>query len=451
MLRHTPWAAFVLLLTACASEPGSSINGTDEDGGSIRPTPTADADESGDGQGDATSGEDSGDPADSGGNPDDGGGEADAGGPDDSDADTGESTDGEVRDAGDGNTGDGTDGSGDADGSGGSDAGAADAGDGADADPDGFGGVCGEDRATADNATLPVDLIWVIDGSPSMDDSIAIVEANLNTFTARIGASGLDYRVVIIGADREYCADARCFNEICVPPPLSAAPGCPDTNSSRFLHVREGVHSGDSIDLAIDNYADYQAFLRPGAIAHFVFVTDDNAGFGPGADEFMAFLESATAPGFPRVFVHSIVDTVVSSPGCGVFEPCSCGDEQGGEYMDISTRTGGLIQSICEPEWTPIFDALEERVIEGTALPCTFAIPEVDFRLAVDRVNVVLVDDAGARTPVPNVDSASDCGASPGWHYDNIAAPTAVELCPSACRGISGSVELEFGCSTVKL
>ena len=63
-------------------------------------------------------------------------------------------------------------------------------------------GTCATETAVPENGTRPVDIVWVIDGSPSMDDTIAIIEANVNAFAARIGASDLDYHVVLIGADR---------------------------------------------------------------------------------------------------------------------------------------------------------------------------------------------------------------------------------------------------------
>ena len=452
-MRCPLWMLFAtLLLNACSSAPGSEGIADSQEDGTIRPFPTdtaaeTDASQGGDVFEDSTSVTSTDADTD-----DQGAGDTDASGPDDASADTNAEPDSAVADtgAGDDTSDDTSDGTSDA-----TDGSASDAGDDADlADADtesGAGGVCGSDFATAENATLPVDMIWVIDGSPSMDDSIAIVEANLNAFAGRIGASGLDYRVVILGADRDYCADAQCFNEVCVPPPLSAAPGCPDTDSPRFRHVREGVHSSDAIDLTIEHYRDFQDFLRPGAIVHFVIVTDDDAGFGPGSEEFLAFLDTATAPGFDRVYVHSIVDLVDSPLSCGVFGECSCGAERGDEYIVISEATGGLVQSICEPEWTPIFDALEERVVEGTALPCTYELPEVDFGLVVDRVNVVLVSEDGVRSTLPNVDNAAACAGGEGWYYNTPVAPTSVELCAAACIGASGSVELEFGCNTVKL
>lgn len=108
---------------------------------------------------------------------------------------------------------------------------------------------CGEFSARARGAVEPVDIVWLIDASPSMVEEIALIEANLNDFADRISASGLDHHVVIVGADRDLCADGRCYFEICVPPPLSAAPGCPDTDSDRedpagnYSAIRPPLHA----------------------------------------------------------------------------------------------------------------------------------------------------------------------------------------------------------------
>jgi hypothetical protein len=449
--------AIVALLGGCGADPsGTTIPAGDEDSGASRPIPGDESDSAGTGgdagasdagtEGDATSntdGDDSGTTGDAGGNGD----ASTLGDSNSGPADTG---------AGDAVTGD----TGPADGSGVDDGGADGVSTDASIDDDTSGladvnldrdaGLCATASANAENATLPVDIIWVVDSSPSMDRSIDLVEANLNAFTARIAASGLSYHVVMVGADRDYSFDAQDFTEVCVPPPLSAAAGCPDTDSSTYLHVRRGVHSSDSFDKAMDFYPEYRSFLRPGAIAHFVFVTDDDAGFGPGADEFLSFLDTATAPGFDRVHVHSIVDLLDSSLGCGFDDTCSCGEERGDEYIAASEATDGTIHSICADDWDPIFDALEETVVEGTTLPCAFALPDVGEELIVDRINVLLFDDADVETLVPAVDTAADCDGSSGWYYDNPAAPTAVSLCPAACVGLSGRVEIEFGCATVK-
>ena len=57
-----------------------------------------------------------------------------------------------------------------------------------------------------------------------MDDEIATIESNLNEFAERIERSALDYRVILIGSDRELVGgvdipELHNHHAICVPPP----------------------------------------------------------------------------------------------------------------------------------------------------------------------------------------------------------------------------------------
>ena len=304
--------------------------------------------------------------------------------------------------------------------------------------------VCGTLSARAHASLRPVDIIWVIDSSPSMDDEIAIIQENLNDFTARIGASGLDYRVVLIAAEEFTPTNGRDYFGVCIPPPLSGAAGCPDTDSDRYRHVREGVHSRDALSMLIATRPQYQDFLREGAGLHIVVVTDDDQGGGADVEDFMA-------AGFgDSVAFHSIVDEVGRPAGCGPFgDPCACGEARGRPYIDLSQRTGGVVVSVCSEDWAPIFASLEERVRTGNEIPCTFIIPTpVGAVIDFDRVNVDFVTEDGARTPLVYSD---DCGAHPNsWRYDNPEAPIAIELCPGSCGAIEGDVEVEFGCDMRK-
>ena len=151
--------------------------------------------------------------------------------------------------------------------------------------------ACVAISATASNVVLPVDIVWVIDSSPSMADSIEIIEANLNSFAADIGNSGLDYHVVIVGSEEDAYDPAaqHSYLGICIPEPLSAAPGCPDTNSETYLYTR-GVHSDDGLNKLIAHYDDYKDFLRDGAVVHFVAVTDDDTGWDSDDTDFEKIL-----------------------------------------------------------------------------------------------------------------------------------------------------------------
>jgi hypothetical protein len=71
------------------------------------------------------------------------------------------------------------------------------------------------------------------------------------------------------------------------------------------------------------------------------------------------------------------------------------------------------------------------------------------------RVNFVYTPSGGTPTTIPNVGTAAGCGGNPGWYYDDPAAPTRIITCPATCTALegdaTGSVSVEYGCSTVIL
>ena len=309
------------------------------------------------------------------------------------------------------------------------------------------GAICGEITGQAQAARRPVDIVWIIDSSPSMRNEIAIIQDKLNAFTARIAESGLDYRVGLVGAEQDLQTPGRDYFGICIPPPLSGAPGCPDTDSEIYRHVREPVHSANGLDILLGAVGQLQGFLRPDARLHVVMVSDDDH----RQNVTLADLTGAGL-GMDLVF-HSIVTLIDYVDGCGVFDPdeiCSCGDERGRRYIALSEGTGGLVLDLCEADWDPLFGALNAQVEMGAGIPCAFDIPEV--RGAVidpDRINVDFVAPDGTRTPLFNTD---DCQTHPeGWQFDDPDHPTRVLLCPEACGDIEGEVHIEFGCEIRKL
>jgi hypothetical protein len=300
----------------------------------------------------------------------------------------------------------------------------------ADADAEWTGDACLSEHVTADNAIAPVDIIWVVDSSGSMDFENRAVQDNLNGFSAHISASGIDHHVVLIG-------DAGAMS---VPPPLGG--------SASFLHINYSVDSNEGLQALLLHYPTYRTMLRAGAVQHFVAVTDDESDIS--ADEFSASLATLTDPGFPPGWkFHSIV----AQGGIPVIG-CITGARIGAHYLELTRRTGGTTASVCATDWSPIFTALEEAIGVVTELPCVYDLPDPPAGMALDPglVNFNYTPPGGESTPVPRVADPGACPAM-GWYYDDPAAPTQILLCPETCdflHAVPGiSVDVAFGCATI--
>lgn len=323
--------------------------------------------------------------------------------------------------------------------------------------------ICATTTAPALPTVLPADIIWVVDNSLSMEEEVTAVSANLNRFATFITGSGIDAQVVMVSNDDPTVGDGKYH--VCVPPPLSATAAgvCPlgrDVDGDRYYHARvtiEGVSGSNTRTNALtaiaEQYPNYRSRLRPGATTHIVVVSDDDSAIT--AADFDAQL-AALSPGFlRRPIVHSIVtrdatELESNTDGC-VVAGCPCGYRVGTEYLGLSAATGGIVQSICTADWAPVFDAIAAAVVETTSVPCLYAIPAPSGGLTVnpEQVNVYSVS-AGERTLIPNVADALACGTEPGWYYDNPADPRTLFLCSAACVSVTGSVDIDFGCDTVK-
>lgn len=284
---------------------------------------------------------------------------------------------------------------------------------------------------TAEQLTLPSDILWVIDSSGSMSEENDIVQDNLNTFSADITASGIDHHVIVIGDS----------DDISVPPPLGG--------SSRFLHVDDHVDSDEALQMVLDHYPDYQSFLRPTSTKHIVAVSDDNSGLS--ANAFTTALSNLTDPGFqPDWVFHSIV-AYGDTPLIGCATSTSWGAAIGTEYLDLSAATGGTTFPICEPDWTPVFDDIEASVVVESYLPCELELPEPPVGKTLDTAIMAVVYAVPGFPPqqLPRVADAASCGPD-GWYLDDPVSPTQVLLCAASCDELRSSgdgwLEVVVGC-----
>lgn len=171
--------------------------------------------------------------------------------------------------------------------------------------------VCAGGSTSASKVTKPVDIILIVDNSPSMDDEIEEVQDRINSDLAQILAdSNLDYRVILVSrfGDVNTRVGTSAVN-ICIGEPLGAN-ACTDAanetlenNAPHFYHFSTEIESTDSwcqllygfdhadeIGTTDDSWSGtgtartwtslvpdgWGSLLREEAFKHFVIISDDD-------------------------------------------------------------------------------------------------------------------------------------------------------------------------------
>ena len=364
-----------------------------------------------------------------------------------------------------------------------------------------FDATCAAVQVEADVANQPVDIIYVVDNSTSMQPAIENVQAGLNDFASRVAASGLDYRVIMLSLRGRGEASSRF--RVCIPPPLSGDTNCGD--GPQFFQVNVDIRSTQPVEQILGTLgqtagyletddrgsAPWLPLLRPEATKTIVVVTDDNSRTCAdmscdGGDAPLTPTSLEDYPGGGNPFSSRELGPGLLRPEYGsLFEGYTFngiygwGDDgnpearcmfPGGEtppssgptYTALVARTGGVRAQICQQAsssaWATFFEAIANRVVETARLSCEIELPMPPDGMTLDptKVNVVLNAD-GSTTDYFKVPSASECGAEGGWYYDNEDSPTEVILCPTSCDDAqlqlrdAGSAEigLRFGCDSL--
>ena len=362
---------------------------------------------------------------------------------------------------------------------------------------------------------LPVDIIWMVDSSTSMQPAIEQVQAGLNDFASVIDAAGLDYRVVMLslrGVGETTLPAGRRY-QVCIPPPLGGA-SCAD-NPPLFYQVPVDVRSTQPLEQflgTLGQTAGYAAadergsapwldLLRTEATKTIVIVTDDNArmversgstfvagaGGGTSGDpvatgdwfETTTDVSDGSNPFNSLTLPEGILDprwgglfdgyvfSALYGWGSDTDPSVACTYPGGGTppssgptYTELVTRRAGVRARICDgpSAWEPFFDGIATAVERTSRIDCSIPIPPAPDGMTFERNRInVLIDDGTGPVTVFKVPSAADCDDRGGWYYDDDAAPTAVVLCPASCArvqptgGVTTRVDVQFGCATILL
>jgi len=352
----------------------------------------------------------------------------------------------------------------------------------------------------------PVDIIFMVDNSTSMEPAIREVEQGLNDFADRISESGLDYRVIMLSERGTTSGDGI---RVCIPPPLAGDSSCGD--GERFFHVEVNVRSTQLVEQLLGTLAQsagysegesrgsrpWRSFLRDDATKTIVFVTDDdsrtcefphNTGATCDAgDPELTLTSLEDFPGGGNPFNGETVGPGILTDSYGdLFEgytfngiygwgsesdpsvSCDSGtagfpSKPGRTYTELVERTGGVRAQICDQAdsaaWDSFLDEVADTVASTARIACTLPLPEPPDGMTLNpsRVNVFLRSGDASDVIGKVGDGEGSCGPTGGWYYDDDETPTEVRLCPATCdlaqRALmetgDASVDVQFGCATL--
>ena len=209
----------------------------------------------------------------------------------------------------------------------------------------------------------PIDIVFAVDTSGSMDDEKEFLERNMERFVREItNEKDIDYRVIVVGDD-------FAFNV---------------SDPGRMVLQDEGIGSTDALRVIARMIEEGELAIRPEAKKHFIFITDDEA----RRVEASHFIEVLKANDQTRgnAKVHGLVglDSSVNTSWCTI-------DSVGYQY-DLLTRDeeyGGLLQDLCKEDWGELLSHFARDIVNQSLSNRV----STDVRLDTGKPYAVYIDD----------------------------------------------------------
>ena len=311
---------------------------------------------------------------------------------------------------------------------------------------------CAGETVMAEQKLAGARVVFVVDNSPSMYAETAEVQERLNGFAEAISDEDIEVRVLMLSAAATgYYTTNYVAEGICIAAPLGSGqcsespdPGgiALDTLEPEFLHVDQFVNSTNALPVIVEHHPTWGPFTEGSNTVHFVVVSDDDSNQRAGY-----FIEHfLDLEPFRVAVVHAVVPTT----------DCPAAFQIGEVYIELAELTGGVVGDLCDQDFTGVFQALSNAVVNAAELPCEYEIPVPPEGQMFDptKVNVEFDNGAGNLSQIGYVPSSFDCEFVPdGWYYDDPEMPTTIIMCPATCLDIQGhvgaSVHIVLGCATV--
>lgn len=250
----------------------------------------------------------------------------------------------------------------------------------------------------------PIDVLWVLDNSGSMDESLGRLNDQLDLFIGAFLTLGLDYHIGVVTTDMETATQAGklqgspTYIESTTPDPVGK------------FESRASVGSGGSADergfdaakAALTDpllSAENAGFLRTDSTLSVIVLSDENDASSQTASKFVSWFESLRTDPDKTTFNAFVGDRGFGCTGGDIWAGDFIEATGGDKYIDAADATGGFFASICSDDFSsPVINMARS----SAGMKSTFTLTETPSD--VSRLEVV-VD--GADCPADAIDGYS--------------------------------------------
>lgn len=318
---------------------------------------------------------------------------------------------------------------------------------------------CASVAASAAVVRRPLDVIMVVDASPSFDRPRMAISSTLASNLIRaLEAASVDYRVIVLGG-------------AIAAPPLNP----------RYFALSESVGSTDLLRSMPGFLRRALPLIRRESLKAIVDFTDDGWDAGGSVLGTRAqFYEGMAAADLVEYFgtrtdrrytVHGVAGLAANMPSTTPWPPSSAvvsercsgfSANPASELQSLAIETGGYRFPLCNfSEYSSLFDAIAAQSISSVRVPCDFGVPvTMDGRMPdIGYARMHLTIEDGTTTTTPPVANMAACGdgfylvrggASSDGGADAGASGDLIRLCPDTCSRVraqaTGTVSFTFEC-----
>lgn len=301
---------------------------------------------------------------------------------------------------------------------------------------------------------LPVDVLVYIDGSGTMAPALAAVEQNIDqNFAQKMGASALDYRVIMMTTSK-----------------IPQNPADP----SRWYYYENLGGSGALHENLLGWYnlsaagnkppGGYSDWVRDESFKVFLVISDTSSGptmDGATFDQKLLALQPArfgTADA-RKYRYHAIVGLQENDPPSAPWPPSApvvgttCTGYNGAlapgeKAQEVAILTGGLRFPLCQfDKYDVVFSTIAEGIAQTTPIDCNFAVPKTPDGKLIDPNTILLSYTPGSGQEQTFSQAKDLFVCKPGQFY--IEEET-VKLCPETCQIVqadaAAKIDLTYGC-----